>query len=51
MTLNDALFYIQAHSEVLRTPIIISQKKILVGFNSDDIRQFIPHTNRTLMNA
>lgn len=51
MTLNDALFYIQTHSEVLRTPIIISQKKLLVGFNSDDIRQFIPHTNRTLMNT
>lgn len=51
MTFNDALFYIQTHSEVLRTPIILSQKKLLVGFNNDDIRQFIPHHNRAITNA
>lgn len=51
MILNEVLFYIQTHSEILRTPVIISQKKLLVGFNSEDIHQFILQSNRTTMNT
>lgn len=45
---NDALNYLQFHSEILRTPIIVSHKKLLIGFHSENIRQFIPHNNRML---
>lgn len=48
MPLNEALKLLCDHPKLLRRPIIISDSKIQVGFNEDDIRQFIPRTVRRL---
>ncbi|MCG0791669.1 negative regulator of proteolysis [Lactiplantibacillus plantarum] len=48
MPLNEALKLLCDHPKLLRRPIIISDSKIQVGFNEDDIRQFIPRPVRRL---
>lgn len=50
MNFNEAISYIKTHTEILRTPIIISKNKILIGYNDADIRQFIPQYKRRLKN-
>lgn len=44
--LNEALDYLKQHPEVLRTPIILTKNKLLVGYHEAEIRQFIPRSKR-----
>ena len=37
---------IQENPSLLRTPIVVDNKKLQVGYNSDDIRQFISRQKR-----
>lgn len=46
MTINEALDYLIINSQLLQTPIITGKNKALVGFNIDDIRQFLPKEYR-----
>ncbi|MFQ6322512.1 ArsC/Spx/MgsR family protein [Lactococcus garvieae] len=46
LSFNDALRYLQLHPEILRTPIVITPKKILIGFHNEEICQFVPHVQR-----
>ncbi|WP_346349677.1 ArsC/Spx/MgsR family protein [Lactococcus petauri] len=46
MNMDEALSYITFHPELLCTPIIFSDNKILVGYNEVEIRQFIPRRFR-----
>lgn len=46
LSFNEALNYLLLYPELLRTPIIFSENKLLVGFNSDEIRKFIPSVYR-----
>ena len=39
---NQALEFIMSHPELLRTPIILENDKLLVGYNEEEIRAFIP---------
>ena len=48
MPLNEALKLLCENPKLLRRPIIISDSKIQIGFNEDDIRQFIPRPVRRL---
>jgi regulatory protein spx len=48
MTFSDGLNYVLDHTDVLRTPIIFDEDKLLVGYNSDDIRKFISRDYRRL---
>lgn len=48
LNFNDGLEYLANHTETLRTPIIVSGNKYLVGFNGDDIRKFIPQSTRKI---
>lgn len=48
MKLNDALKLLSTHPKLLRRPIIVSVNKIQIGFNADDIRQFIPRAIRRM---
>ena len=42
MTFNDALYFLISHPGLLRTPIIFDDRKCMIGYNSEEIRCFIP---------
>lgn len=46
LTLSEALIYLLLNPELLRTPIIFSENKLLVGFNPYEIRKFVPNVYR-----
>lgn len=46
MTVKELLRFIQDNPSVLKRPIIVDDRKIQVGYNSDEIRVFIPHARR-----
>lgn len=46
MTVKELLKFIQDNPSVLKRPIIVDDRKIQVGYNSDEIRVFIPHARR-----
>lgn len=50
MNMNDGLCYLTIHPELLCTPIIFSDNKILIGYNEVEIRQFIPRAKRYIFN-
>lgn len=43
---KEGIDFLVHHPETLRTPIILDDNKYLIGFNSDEIRKFIPPTSR-----
>ena len=43
---NQAIPFILSHPELLKTPIILDEKRLLVGYNSDAIRVFTPRPKR-----
>jgi len=46
MPLNEWLEFMLKNPYLLRTPIIMDEKKLQVGFNVDEIRKFIPRRIR-----
>lgn len=46
MTFNEAMDYLQKNTEIIKSPLLIAHNKVLVGYNSDTIRQFIPRGYR-----
>ncbi|TQS74183.1 Spx/MgsR family RNA polymerase-binding regulatory protein [Ornithinibacillus gellani] len=46
LSLLELLNLIQKHPGLLRSPIIIDDKRIQVGYNEYDIRQFLPRKTR-----
>ena len=42
LSLKDLLELIHSHNDLLKSPIILDKKRILVGYHQDEIRQFIP---------
>ncbi|MGY3713879.1 ArsC/Spx/MgsR family protein [Lactococcus petauri] len=42
LTLNQALDFIKVNPQLLRSPIIIERNKVLIGYNPDQIRMFLP---------
>lgn len=42
MNFDTAIDYLLNHKNMIASPIIFEESKLLVGFNSDDIRKFIP---------
>ncbi|QPS70376.1 ArsC/Spx/MgsR family protein [Lactococcus garvieae] len=42
MSFNEALVYLKKHPALLMTPIILEADRCLIGFNSEQIRQFFP---------
>lgn len=37
---------VQEHPEILRKPIIMDQRRIQIGYNESEIRQFVPRRIR-----
>lgn len=48
MTFNQALDYLAQHQDIVRTPILFSHNKLLIGYNDTEIRQFMPRDYRLL---
>ena len=46
LSLSELISFIRQNPSILKRPIIVDDKKIQVGYNSDEIRVFIPHIRR-----
>ena len=46
LSLKDLLELLHSHNDLLKSPIILDKKRILVGYHQDEIRQFIPRETR-----
>ena len=46
MSLKELISFVRENPSVLKRPIVVDDHKIQVGYNSDDIRAFIPHAQR-----
>lgn len=46
MTTNELIDFIQKNPSVLKRPIMLDEKRFQVGYNSDEIRAFIPRELR-----
>ncbi|MFD1852064.1 transcriptional regulator Spx [Oceanobacillus bengalensis] len=44
--LQELLALIHKHPRLLRSPIIVDEKRLQVGYHEDDIRQFLPRKTR-----
>lgn len=50
MSLNELIDFIYKNPSCLKRPIIVDDKKIQVGYNSEEIRTFIPRARRIFIN-
>ena len=48
MSLGRVLKLIQQHPGIMRRPILVDNKRLLVGYNEEDIRCFLPREIRKL---
>lgn len=46
MSTNELIHYIQKNPAILKRPIIMDEKRFLVGYNDEEIRAFIPKEER-----
>ena len=51
MSINALIKFIQENPSVLKRPIIIDERRFQVGYNSEEIRAFIPRELRRLQNC
>jgi len=49
MSTNELVHFIQKNPAILKRPIIMDEKRFLVGYNDDEIRAFIPREQRDSM--
>lgn len=42
LNFNSAVDTILQHPNFLKTPVIVDEERLLVGYNSEDIRMFLP---------
>lgn len=48
MNLDEGLEYLSRNAYLLRSPIVLDDNKVQVGYNMDDLRQFFPREYRRL---
>ncbi len=46
MTVSELIAFIRKNPSVLKRPIMVDETKVQVGYNSEEIRVFIPHEKR-----
>ncbi|MBO5578262.1 MAG: transcriptional regulator Spx [Bacilli bacterium] len=46
MTIKELVAFIRKNPSVLKRPIMVDETKVQVGYNSEEIRVFIPHEKR-----
>lgn len=49
MSIKDLVAFVQKNPSVLKRPIIISDKSIVVGYDDDEITSFVPKDARTVI--
>ncbi|WP_019336201.1 ArsC/Spx/MgsR family protein, partial [Lactococcus garvieae] len=45
-TFNTSVNYILENTNILRSPLIVDQNKLLIGYKAEDIRVFLPSKYR-----
>lgn len=48
MNFNEAIDFILVHTGLIKVPIIMDEKKLMIGFNSEEIRKFTTRAYRRL---
>ena len=48
MNMDEGLEYLSRNAYLLRSPIVLDENKVQVGYNMDDLRQFFPREYRRL---
>ncbi|MFK4896645.1 ArsC/Spx/MgsR family protein [Lactococcus petauri] len=43
---NDAVEFLHKTPQLLKTPLIVEEDKFFIGYNNEEIRQFIPSVQR-----
>lgn len=51
MSTQELIHFIQKNPAILKRPIIMDERRFLVGYNDDEIRAFIPREQREAMKA
>lgn len=46
MTISELIKFIRENPSVLKRPIMVDETKVQIGYNSEEIRVFIPHEKR-----
>ncbi len=46
MTISELIAFIRKNPSVLKRPIMVDDTKVQIGYNSEEIRVFIPHEKR-----
>ena len=47
-SLTECVQFLKYHTEFLKTPIILDQEKYMMGYNSEEIRKFLPKNYRKM---
>lgn len=51
LSLNDVIDLIQENPRILKSPILIDEKRLQIGYKEDDIRAFLPRSIRNVENT
>ena len=51
LNLSEVIDLIQENPRILKSPILIDDKRLQVGYKEDDIRAFLPRSIRNVENA
>lgn len=51
LSVNEAIDLITSNPRILKSPILIDEKRLQVGYKEDDIRAFLPRAVRNVENA
>ncbi|KXT60325.1 ArsC/Spx/MgsR family protein [Lactococcus sp. DD01] len=51
MNFDAGIDFLLDNPELLQSPIVIDSNKYMIGFNSDDIRQFLPKKFRKISSS
>lgn len=51
LSVNEVIALIQENPRILKSPIIIDEKRLQVGYKEDDIRAFLPRAVRNVENT
>ncbi|MDW8766136.1 transcriptional regulator Spx [Streptococcus suis] len=51
LSVNEVIDLIASNPRILKSPILIDEKRLQVGYKEDDIRAFLPRSVRNVENA
>lgn len=51
LSVNEVINLIQENPRILKSPILVDDKRLQVGYKEDDIRTFLPRSIRNVENA